>query len=86
MWEQGQCEGSQPSAAGPSAHRFLPTHLEQAAKMPFSIHPHMLHHACGFKLMNDGHDTRALQQYVTGIFVCARAASGPRSAVSLPTA
>ena len=25
------------------------------------IHPHMLRHACGFKLANDGHDTRALQ-------------------------
>jgi integrase len=26
------------------------------------VHPHMLlRHACGFKLANDGHDTRALQ-------------------------
>ena len=24
----------------------------------------MLRHACGFKLANDGHDTRALQQYL----------------------
>ena len=32
--------------------------------MPFSIHPHMLRHACGFKLANDGHDTRALQHYL----------------------
>jgi len=31
--------------------------------MPFSIHPHMLRHACGFKLANDGH-TRALQHYL----------------------
>ena len=29
--------------------------------MPFPIHPHMLRHVCGFKLANDGHDTRALQ-------------------------
>ena len=36
----------------------------EAAKMPFSIHPHMLHHASGFKLANDGHDTRALQHYL----------------------
>ena len=36
----------------------------EAAKMPFPIHPHMLRHACGFKLANDGHDTRALQQYL----------------------
>jgi hypothetical protein len=27
----------------------------------------MLRHACGFKLANDGHDTRALQHYLTGI-------------------
>jgi len=32
--------------------------------MPFPIHPHMLCHACGFKLANDGHDTRALQHYL----------------------
>jgi site-specific recombinase XerD len=31
---------------------------------PFSIHPHMLRHACGYKLANDGHDTRALQDYL----------------------
>src|SRR5262245_16545187 len=37
---------------------------EEAAKMPFPIHPHMLRHACGFKLANDGHDTRALQHYL----------------------
>jgi type 1 fimbriae regulatory protein FimE len=30
----------------------------------FSIHPHMLRHASGFKLANDGHDTRALQHYL----------------------
>jgi type 1 fimbriae regulatory protein FimB/type 1 fimbriae regulatory protein FimE len=38
--------------------------LGQVAKMPFSIHPHMLRHACGFKLTNDGQDTRALQHYL----------------------
>jgi Phage integrase family len=32
--------------------------------MPFPIHPHMLRHTCGFKLANDGHDTRALQHYL----------------------
>jgi len=34
------------------------------AKMPFAVHPHMLRHACGFKLANDGHDTRSLQHYL----------------------
>jgi hypothetical protein len=31
--------------------------------MPSAIHPHMLRHASGYKLANDGHDTRALQHY-----------------------
>jgi hypothetical protein len=34
--------------------------LGRAAKMPFAIHPHTLRHACGFKLANDGHDTRSM--------------------------
>lgn len=34
------------------------------AKLTFPIHPHMLRHACGYKLANDGHDTRALQHYL----------------------
>ena len=36
----------------------------EAAKLSFKPHPHMLRHACGFKLANDGHDTRALQAYL----------------------
>src|SRR5205823_8300523 len=31
---------------------------------PFPVHPHMLRHGCGYKLANDGHDTRALQDYL----------------------
>jgi integrase len=42
----------------------LMVRLGKAAKMPFAVHPHMLRHACGFKLANDGHDTRALQHYL----------------------
>ncbi len=34
------------------------------ADIPFPIHPHMLRHACGYKLANDGHDTRAIQHYL----------------------
>lgn len=36
----------------------------QGAGLPFPTHPHMLRHACGYKLANDGHDTRALQHYL----------------------
>jgi site-specific recombinase XerD len=35
-----------------------------AAKFTFLVHSHMLRHACGFKLANDGHDTRSLQAYL----------------------
>jgi integrase len=36
----------------------------RAAKFSIKAHPHMLRHACGYKLANDGHDTRALQAYL----------------------
>jgi type 1 fimbriae regulatory protein FimE len=35
-----------------------------ATKIPFPVHPHMLRHACGYKLANEGHDTRSLQHYL----------------------
>jgi len=38
--------------------------LREAAKITFKIHPHMLRHACGYKLANAGHDTRSLQAYL----------------------
>ena len=44
--------------------RKLVTRAGQAAGLPFPVHPHMLRHACGFKLANDGHDTRSLQHYL----------------------
>jgi type 1 fimbriae regulatory protein FimB/type 1 fimbriae regulatory protein FimE len=34
------------------------------ARLSFPIHPHMLRHSTGYKLANDGHDTRALQHYL----------------------
>jgi site-specific recombinase XerD len=36
----------------------------ELAKLPFPAHPHMLRHGCGFKLANDGVDTRALQHFL----------------------
>jgi integrase len=41
--------------------------VERAGKeagLPFKAHPHMLRHAAGYKLANDGVDTRALQHYL----------------------
>jgi integrase len=34
------------------------------AGFPFRAHPHMLRHACGYKLANEGVDTRSLQAYL----------------------
>jgi type 1 fimbriae regulatory protein FimB/type 1 fimbriae regulatory protein FimE len=44
--------------------RKILTRAGQAAGLGFPVHPHMLRHACGFKLANDGHDTRAIQHYM----------------------
>jgi len=44
--------------------RKMVTRTGEEAKLPFPVHPHMLRHACGFKLANDGHDTRALQLWL----------------------
>lgn len=35
-----------------------------AAGLKFPVHPHMLRHAAGYKLANDGQDTRAIQHYL----------------------
>ena len=40
------------------------TAATQRAGLEIKAHPHMLRHACGFKLANDGHDTRAVQAYL----------------------
>jgi integrase len=55
-----------------SSGPFLPFLLEDDAGVAhandwaqgFPIHPHMLRHATGYKLANDGQDTRALQHYL----------------------
>ena len=35
-----------------------------AAAFPFPVHPHMLRHACGYTLVNQGHETRSIQHYL----------------------
>ena len=35
-----------------------------AAKLPFQIHPHMPRHSTGYKLANQGEDTRSLAHYL----------------------
>jgi site-specific recombinase XerD len=44
--------------------RKMVARLGLAAKLGFVTHPHMLRHACGFQLANQGTDTRTLQAYL----------------------
>jgi type 1 fimbriae regulatory protein FimB/type 1 fimbriae regulatory protein FimE len=46
------------------AFRLLVSTAGEAAKLPFPIHPHMLRHAAGYKLVNDRQSIRAIQQYL----------------------
>ena len=47
-----------------STVRKLLARAGEHAKIGLAVHPHMLRHACGYKLANDGHDTRAIQHYL----------------------
>ena len=47
-----------------SAVRKIVARAGREAKFDFPVHPHMLRHACGFKLANEGHNTRAIQHYL----------------------
>jgi type 1 fimbriae regulatory protein FimE len=47
-----------------SAVRKLVARAGEKAGLDFPIHPHMLRHGCGYKLANDGQDTRAIQHYL----------------------
>ena len=47
-----------------SGFRRMIERATETAGLGIKAHPHMLRHACGFKLANDGVDTRSLQQYL----------------------
>ena len=47
-----------------SGVRKIGTRAGTAATLPFPVHPRMLRHATGYKLANDGQDTRAIQRYL----------------------
>ena len=38
--------------------------IGKRAGLPFSVHVHMLRHACGYALANAGHDTRRIQSWL----------------------
>jgi site-specific recombinase XerD len=51
----------------PFTKRGFQAMVERAGKATdfvMKIHPHVLRHACGFKLANDGIDTRTIQAYL----------------------
>lgn len=48
----------------PSSVRKIVARAGKAAGIEFPVHPHMLRHAAGYKLANDGQDTRAIQHYL----------------------
>jgi type 1 fimbriae regulatory protein FimB/type 1 fimbriae regulatory protein FimE len=47
-----------------AGYRKMVARLGKAAGFDVVIHPHMLRHACGYKLANDGVDTRTIQAYL----------------------
>lgn len=47
-----------------STVRKLVARAGKKARLPFPIHPHMLRHSAGYKLAQDGQDTRAIQHYL----------------------
>jgi type 1 fimbriae regulatory protein FimB/type 1 fimbriae regulatory protein FimE len=48
----------------PAGFRRMVQRTGEVAKLGFQVHPHMLRHAAGYKLANDGVDTRTLQAYL----------------------
>jgi type 1 fimbriae regulatory protein FimE len=52
--------------AGVSASGFrkIVARAGEDAQIGLPVHPHMLRHGCGYKLTNEGHDTRAIQSWL----------------------
>jgi integrase len=48
----------------PDGFNWLVKRCGQRAGLPFQVHAHMLRHSAGYKLAGDGHDTRAIQDYL----------------------
>ena len=47
-----------------STFRKIIARAGKVANIQLPVHPHMLRHSTGFKLANDGNDTRAIQHYL----------------------
>lgn len=46
------------------AVNYIVSQAGKRARLPFSVHPHMLRHSTGFYLANKGFDTRLIQDYL----------------------
>jgi type 1 fimbriae regulatory protein FimB len=46
------------------ALEFLSAHYGELAGLPVEAHPHMLRHACGFALADQGADMQFIQDYL----------------------
>jgi site-specific recombinase XerD len=44
--------------------RHIVARVGKLAGIPFRVHPHQLRHGCGYYLAAQGHDTRAIQDYL----------------------
>jgi site-specific recombinase XerD len=62
-----------------SGYQRMVARAGEAAKFPFLISSHVLRHSCGYKLANDGQDTRAIQHYLGHRAHCAPRPSDTRS-------
>ena len=58
-WDQIDFEGGRLHV-----RKMLVARAGVTAGFRFQLHPHMFRHSCGFKLANDGVDTRSLQAYL----------------------
>jgi type 1 fimbriae regulatory protein FimB/type 1 fimbriae regulatory protein FimE len=57
------CSSRQPFLSERAIHRIV-AEAGVTAGISFPVHPHMLRHACGFALANQGVDTRTIQGYL----------------------
>lgn len=52
------------SASLKAGYQRMVARAGEAARFSYLVHSHMLRHSCGYKLANDGQDTRAIQHYL----------------------
>lgn len=56
--------GERGGPIGPHGFAQMLRRTAKSINFHLAVHPHMLRHACGYKLANDGQDTRAIQAYL----------------------